>query len=135
MYTPIINLIALIIILLTGGYLISLALFLLLLPARGERFLSGFAGSAFAHYLEVSLRLVAGGAMLLYAPQMLFSDFFVIFGWILVLTTFGLAIIPWRLHRRFASWAVPFAVRRLRLVAFVSFLFGGFVLASVVIGN
>ena len=130
-----INLVALIMVLLTGGYLISLSVFLLLLPESGERFLGGFAGSAFTHYLEVLLRFVAGGAILLYAPYMLFSDFFVIFGWILVVTTVGLGAVPWQWHRRFAQWAVPYATRRLRLVAVASFIFGGFVLASVILGS
>ena len=124
-----------IIVLLTGGYLISLSVFLLLLPTRGKRFLGGFASSAFTHYLEILLRFVVGGAILLNAPYMLFSDFFVISGWIMVLTTIGLSIIPWQWHRRFAQWAVPYATRRLWVIAVASFVFGGFVLASVIFGN
>ncbi len=130
-----INLVALIIVLLAGGYLVSLSLFLLLLPARGERFLRGFASSAFAHYLEVSLRFVVGGAILQYAPYMLLSGFFVILGWILVVTTVGLGAVPWWWHQRFAQWTVPYATRRLWLIAVASFVFGGFVLVSVILGN
>jgi len=58
---------------------------------------------------------------------MLFSDLFVIFGWILVVTTIGLFAVPWRWHRRFAQWGVPSAARNLKLVAGASFVFGGFV--------
>jgi hypothetical protein len=135
MYTSLIDLFASIIVLLTGGYLISLSMFLLLLPERGRRFLGGFASSAYTHYLEILLRLVVGGAILLYAQHMLFSNFFVILGWILVLTTIGLSIIPWQWHRRFAQWAVPYAIRRLWLIVVASFVFGGFVLVSVIFGN
>ncbi len=84
-----INLLASILVWLTGLYLIGFALIMLLSPARAKRFLGGFASSAFTHYLELGLRLIAGVAILLYAPQMLFSNFFVIFGWILVVTTVG----------------------------------------------
>jgi hypothetical protein len=129
-----INLIALILVLLMGLYLIGLAVVLLLSPERGTRFLGGFASSASTHYLELVLRLMAGGAILLYAPQMRFSGFFVIFGWALVVTTIGLFAIPWQWHHRFAQWAVPYATRNLRLVTVVSLIFGGFILASV-IGN
>jgi hypothetical protein len=73
-----ISLLASIMVLLTGLYLIGLALGLFLSPARAARFLGGFASSAFTHYSELVLRLTAGGAILLCAPQMLFSDFFVI---------------------------------------------------------
>ena len=130
-----ISLLASILVLLTGIYLIGLAVVLWLSPVRATRFLGGFAGSAFTHYLELVLRLIAGGAILLYAPRMLFSGFFVIVGWVLVVTTVGLFAVPWQWHHRFARRAVPYATRNLRLVAVASFAFGVFVLASVVLGG
>jgi hypothetical protein len=129
------SLLASMLVLLTGLYLTGLSLVLLLSPARGIRFLAGFAGSAFTHYLELVLRLIAGGAILLYAPQMLFSGFFVIFGGVLVVTTIGLFAVPWQWHHRFAQRAVPYATRNSRLVAVASFVLGGFVLASVILGD
>jgi hypothetical protein len=66
---------------------------------------------------------------------MWFSDFFIISGWIMVLTTIGLSIIPWQWHHHFAQWTVPYATRRLWVIAVASFIFGGFVLASVIFGN
>jgi hypothetical protein len=130
-----IDLIALILVLLAGFYLIGFAGLLLVSPARGERFLGGFASSALTHYLELVIRLTAGVAILLSAPRMLFSGFFVILGWVLVLTTAGLFAVPWRWHRRFARWSVPHATGHLRLIAAASFAFGGFVLASVILGG
>ena len=130
-----INLLATILVWLTGLYLISFALIMLLAPDRAKRFLGGFASSAFAHYLELGLRLIAGGAILLHAPQMLFSNFFVIFGWTLVITTVGLFAVPWRWHQRFAQWGVPYATHNLRLVAGASFVFGGFVIAAIIFGG
>ena len=130
-----IKLLASILVLLTGLYLIGLAVVLLLSPARATRFLGGFASSAFAHYLELVLRLTVGVAILLYAPQMLFSKFFVICGWILVVTTVGLFAVPWQWHQRFAQWGVPYATRNLWVVASASFVFGGFVIAAVIFGG
>lgn len=130
-----INLLASILVLLAAFYLIGFAGLLLVSPARGKRFLGEFASSAFTHYLELAIRLIAGVAILLYAPQMLFSGFFVILGWVLVMTTVGLFAVPWQWHRRFAQWGVPHATRHLRLIAVASFVFGGFVLVSVMLGN
>ncbi len=127
-----INLLTSILVLITGLYLIGLAVVLLLSPERATRFLGSFASSAFTHYLELVIRLITGGAILLYAPQMRFSGFFVIFGWVLVVTTVGLFAIPWQWHHRFAQGAVPYATRNLRFVAVASLVFGGFVLASVI---
>lgn len=135
LYPLMIHLLALILVLLTGLYLVSLAGILLFSPAQGRSFLGGFAGSALTHYLEIGLRFIAGGAILLYAPQMLFSGFFLVFGWILVLTTIGLLAIPWRWHQRFAKLTVPYATRRLWLVAVASFIFGGFIIACVLLGS
>lgn len=112
-----INLFASVLVLLTGLYLIGFAVGLMLSPARAKRFLSGFASSAFTHYLELGIRLIAGVAILLSAPQMMFSNFFVICGWILVVTTVGLFAVPWQWHQRFALWGVPYATRNLKLVA------------------
>src|SRR5918995_1464343 len=128
------NLLASILVLLAGLYLIGFALVLLLSPARATRFLGGFASSAFTHYLELVLRLIAGVGILLYAPHMLFSNFFAIFGWILVVTTVGLFAVPWHWHQRFAQWGLPYATRNLKLVAGASFVFGGFVITSLILG-
>jgi hypothetical protein len=130
-----INLLASILVSLAGFYLIGLAGLLLVSPARAQSFLGGFASSAFTHYLELGIRLIAGVAILLSAPRMLFSGLFVISGWVLVLTTVGLFAVPWRCHRRFAQWGVPRATRHLRLIAVASFVFGGFVLACVILGG
>ena len=66
---------------------------------------------------------------------MLFPGFFIILGWVLVMTTVGLFAVPWQWHRRFARWGVPYATRHLRLLAVASFAFGGFILASVILGS
>ena len=129
------NLLASILVLLAGFYLIGLAGLLSVSPARGKRFLGGFASSAFTHYFELAIRLIAGVAILLHAPRMLFSAFFLILGWVLVITTVGLFTVPWQWHRRFAQWGVPYATRYVRLLAVASFVFGGFVLASVILGS
>ncbi len=123
------------VVVLVGCYLLALGLVAWMAPARAERFLGGFAGSARAHYLELSLRLVAGWAVLASAPHMLFPGFFTLFGWVLLLTTAGLFAIPWRLHRRFAEWGVPRAMRHLKLVAVASFALGGLIIACLVAGR
>lgn len=121
-------------VLLAGIYLIGLGVVGLLRPTAAARFLLGFAGSARAHYAEMFVRLVVGGAFLLHAPRMLFPEAFLVFGWVLVLTTAALFVLPWKLHRRFAQWTVPSVVRHLRLVAVVALLFGGVILGAVILG-
>jgi hypothetical protein len=129
------NVFAMLVVLLLGIYLIALGVAAWWSPDRVRRFLGSFASSAAIHYAEMTLRLLAGWALLWSAPQMLFSRLFLVCGWVLVLTTISLAAVPWRLHHRFARWAVPIATRRLGLVAVASMLFGGGVVASVILGG
>ena len=118
------------VVVLTGLYLVGLGAVSLVTPAQASRFLLGFAGSATAHYAELLIRLLVGGAFLLHSSHMLFSAVFVLFGWALVTTTAVLAIVPWQWHHRFAQRSVPHALRHLKLVAIASLVLGGFVLAA-----
>ncbi len=118
-----------------GLFFISLGSASFLAPARVSRFLLGFAASPLKHYLELLLRLLIGGAFILAAPRLLAPVAFSLFGWLLILTSAGLLIIPWHWHRRFALRTVPTALRFLPLVGFASAALGGFVLWAVLHGN
>lgn len=121
-------------VLLAGLYLIALAAVAFVAPHRAKRFLSGFASSASAHFVELCLRLVVGAALVLYARQMKFTSVFVAFGGLVILTTLILFAIPWRWHQRFAVWSVPFATRNMALFGIGSLAGGAFLLLSVVCG-
>ncbi len=126
---------SLIVVLLTALYLFGLGVVSLVAPARAAEFLLGFADSEVLHYTELSLRLGVGGAFLVRAPYMRFSDTFTLFGWILIVTTACLFAIPWRWHRRFSQLAVPRVVRNLRFIAVVALAMGSFIFAAVIRGN
>lgn len=111
-----------------GIGLIIMAGFIVVDPARGERFLRSFASSARAHYLEQGIRLASGLALLGHAVRMPFSDFFQILGLLLVITSIALLLMPWRWHHAFGHWAIPLAVRHMKLWASSAFLLGAFVL-------
>jgi hypothetical protein len=121
-------------VLLAGLYLVGLAAVAFVSPQMARRFLFGFASSALAHYSEMSVRLVIGAALLWHAPQMAYPGFFGLFAWVLIVSSLVLLALPWRWHRRFASWAVPLATRHMALFALVSFAGGAFVILSVLNG-
>jgi hypothetical protein len=121
-------------VLLAGLYLVGLGFVALISPRRARAFLSGFARSAFVHYLELCIRLVVGVALVSYGPQMKSPQLFTACGWIIVLTTLGLLVVPWRWHRRFAAWSVPYATRSMSIVAVGSLAAGIFVLVSLALG-
>ena len=126
---------ALSVVVLAGLYFFSLAVVSLIMPARAEVFLLGFASSAPAHYVELVLRLVVGAAFVLHAPRMQFSGAFAFFGWVLLATTACLVLVPWRLHHRFSRQAVPRATRHIALIGLASLVFGALILTAVVRGS
>jgi len=116
-------------------FLLALGTASLVMPAQANRFLLGFAGSPSVHFAELLLRLVAGAALVQYAPNMHFSSAFSLFGWVLLITTAGLLCVPWQWHRRFAQLVVPHATRYIALIGLVSLTLGGFVIFAVTRGH
>ena len=114
----------------SGLWLIGLATAVVVVPARASTFLAGFASSARAHYTEQLLRLIAGAAMVVFAPEMRFTRLFDAFGWLLILTAAVLLLMPWRWHRRFGEWAIPLAIRHPKLLALGAFVLGAFIVFS-----
>lgn len=119
--------------------LLAVAVFFLMLglislarPIHARRFLLGFAASAPKHYAELCARFVIGGAMLLVARHSLHSVTLTAFGWLLIGTTAVMAVVPWRIHRRFAETWVPRALRFLPMIGMTSVVLGGLLLWSTI---
>lgn len=115
---------------LTGLYLLALGGAALVRPELAKQFLGGFVSSATTHFLELSVRILAGAALVSTAPRMPATVVFSAFGWVLIATSLVLALLPWRLHQRFAAWSVPRAMPHLPLIGIASTLAGGALLAA-----
>lgn len=121
------------ILLLSGIALITLAVTIFVRPDMAERFLELFASSARAHWMEQLLRVVAGVSLWLYAPHMWMPRVFQVFGGIILVSAIVLLILPWRLHQRFARWAIPLVLRHLTLYALGALAIGCWVMAGVLV--
>lgn len=124
------NTIALVVVVLLALYLIALGTASLLVPDQARRFLLGFAGTRLVHLVELLLRMVAGAALVLHAPNMRFAAAFHLFGWLLLVSSACLLLVPWHWHRRFAQRAVPLFTRSLVVIGLVSLMFGSIVLLA-----
>jgi uncharacterized protein YjeT (DUF2065 family) len=111
-----------------GLGLLGLAVVIAVKRPLAERFLHLFATSARAHYTEQVLRLVVGTAIVIFSPSMWYSYPFQVFGWLIVVTTIGLLLVPWQWHHRFAERVIPLAVRHLRIYGVAAFALGVFIL-------
>lgn len=114
-----------------GLFMIGLAAVTIFAPEVARKFLLGFASSKKVHFLELSVRLLVGIALIASASRVQFTSLFTIFGWVLVVTTVGMGLIPWTAHKRFAEWVVPMATKNMSLIAVGSLLGGVLILWSV----
>lgn len=112
--------ISVVVLALTAAYLAGLGACALLRPGWARSFLLGHASSPRLHYLELALRLLVGGALLVRAPALPWPQAFTFVGWVLVGTTLVLALVPWRRHQAFAQRTVPQALRFLPLLGVAS---------------
>jgi hypothetical protein len=121
------------IVLAAAVYLVVLGATALFRPELAEWFLGGHATTRTLHFLELALRLVAGAAFVVSAPHLALGNAVAGLGWVLMGTSLVLAIIPWRLHQRFASWSVPQALRYLPMIGVASVTGGLGLIATVVL--
>ncbi len=103
-------------------------------PDRAFGYLRHFASTLRLHVIELIGRIVVGAAFVGYASHMPFGAAFHAFGGVLVATTLGLAVMPWRWHQRVARSSVPAIEPHLRLIGIASLAAGAFVLWAVAAG-
>jgi uncharacterized protein YjeT (DUF2065 family) len=111
-------------------YLLVLGFGALVRPETAKRFLGSHASTLPLHLTELALRVLAGSAFVLSAPRTAVSTVFLVFGWVLIGTSLLLALLPWRLHQRFAAWSVPRATQHMRLIGVASIVGGIGVIAA-----
>jgi hypothetical protein len=123
---------------LSGSLVIAFAVFLIALsaliaikPPLAERFLQSFASSARTHYVEQFLRLIAGGALVIFAPSMWYSSLFNLFGWLIVVTSVGLLLTPWQWHHKLGTRMIPLVIRYRGIFALGAFALGLFLFYGV----
>lgn len=112
-------------------FLVGLAVVIAARPLLAERFLRSFASSAPAHYAEQGVRLLVGAAVVAFSRWTRHPEVFNAFGWLLVITTLALLLIPWQWHRRFAARVMPPVFRHLRLLALGALALAAFILYGV----
>lgn len=125
-------------ILVAGVVIVAFGLFLIALtgvvftkPVLAERFFMSFASSARTHYAEQAFRLLVGASLVVLSPVMWQTNVFRLVGWAIVISSAALILIPWRLHHRFGERVLPIIVRHKRLYAVAAFAFGAFLLFGV----
>ena len=118
-----------------GFFLIALTGVTFVKPAIAERFFMSFASSARTHYVEQVIRLLIGAALVVRSPTMWHADMFRLVGWAIVVSSAALILFPWQWHHRFGERVLPMLVRHMKLYAVGMFAFGVLLLYGVFAGN
>ena len=121
------------VVMLAAAYLLGFGVLAVTGPARVFSRLQRFASTVRLHVLELLVRFVVGAAFVGYASQMQFGGVFRAFGSMLVITTLGIAVVPWRWHRRVAQATVPLVERYMPLMGMASIAAGAFVVWAVTV--
>lgn len=108
----------------SGVFLIGLGSVMLIKPAITERFITSFASSRKAHFLEMSVRLLFGISLVVLSMSMWQPTLFRILAWAIIGSSVLLLILPWQFHQRFGSRVLPVLVRYMRLYAVGVLAFG-----------
>ena len=114
-----------------GLFLVGLAALIVAAPSRAERFFRGFASSALTHYTEQAVRLIVGAAIVAFAGSMRHPEVSTLFGWLMLVSTAGLLLIPWQWHHKFSATVMPPVYRHMGLFAVGALALGRFVLYGV----
>ena len=112
------------IVFLAALFFLALGAAALVRPGVARAFLLGFANTAVKHYAELLVRILIGGSLVVVARDSAYPTALSAFGWLLIGTTAVMALVPWRVHGRFARSAVPKALRFLPLIGISSLLIG-----------
>ena len=107
---------------------------ILVLTAKPKviNFLNAFVKTPWHHFLEQTLRLIVGAAILVHAPNMAFSEFFGVFGWIIIITSLMLVGLPWRWHHTFAQKVIPTVIKFIQIYGILCLVLGGFIIYCLV---
>lgn len=94
-------------------------------PARALSILTQAGSTNLINYGELLIRMIPGGALIIYAPFSRLQDIFFYLGWILVITSVVLILIPRRIHHQYALLCASLLPpSRMRFLAPASILYG-----------
>lgn len=99
---------------------------------KAIQFLNAFVKTPWHHFLEQTLRLITGASIVVHAPNMAFSEFFGVFGWIIIITSLMLVGLPWRWHHNFAKKVIPTVIKFIHLYGVLCLTLGIFIIYSLI---
>ncbi len=83
-----------------------------------------FAATKKAHFIEQTIRLMVGLSLIHFATVMNYTELFQVFGWLIVITSLLLILLPWQWHHQFALKVIPMVKNHLNIYGLLSLFLG-----------
>lgn len=123
---------ALVIVGLFGLFIILVGFVMLLFPTLAWKILKKAGSTPLINYGELTLRMIPAAGLILYASESRFPMVFQGLGWFMIGTSVVLMLLPRRWHYAYAQkCAAMLSPQRIRMIAPLSFAFGGFILYAI----
>ncbi len=120
------------IVLIFGLFLILVGFLMLFAPKKANETLRKAGSTNLINYAEITIRMIPAIGLILYAEFSKFPDFFKLLGWFMLITSLILYVVPRKLHHNYSLKAAHILKPvYIQLIAPFSFLFGGFLIYSV----
>lgn len=120
-------------VLLFGVFIIFVGFIMLFAPKKTRATLRKAGSTNFINYMEITIRLIPAVALILYADFCKFPGAFKIFGWIMLITSLILYIVPRKKHHNFSLKSAEILKPiYFQLISPFAFLFGGLIIFNVI---
>jgi len=120
------------IIILLGTFIIFCGFLMLFKPKKARAILRKAGSTNFINYGELLIRMIPAAALVFYANFSKSPDFFKFLGWVMIITSLILMILPRKLHHSYSLNAAEILTPTyFQLIAPLAFFFGGFLIYSV----
>lgn len=112
-----------------GVFIIIIGFVMLINPIKARNILRRAGSTNFINYAEITLRFIPAIALVLCSEISKFPLAFKIFGWIMIITSLILYIVPRKIHHKFSSKSADILEPLyFQLISPFAFLFGGLIL-------
>lgn len=115
-----------------GFFIIFSGFIMLTNPKKARETLRKAGSTNFINYAEITIRLIPAIALILYADLSKFPEPFKFFGWIMLITSLVLYIVPRKIHHEFSMKSADLLQPiYFQLISPFAFLFGGLIIYNV----
>jgi uncharacterized membrane protein YfcA len=117
------------IVIMFGVFILFVGFLMLFAPKKARATLRKAGSTNFINYSEITIRLIPAVALILYSDFSKFPEAYKIFGWIMLITSLILYLLPRKIHHKFSMKSADILKPiYFQFISPFAFLFGGLII-------